>query len=143
MTQNEWEYLLETRPNASSLCGVAQVNGVNGLILLPDSWTCPSGVTFKSGFHGSNGVDYYAAYQTFTADQWSKLEDAGAVFLPAAGSRSGSVVYNVQDRGVYWSATEYDSYKAYYLDFYSYEAYLIYFYRYRDSGLSVRLVKDL
>lgn len=47
LTSNEWGYLLNNRPNASSLKGVAQVNGVNGLILLPDSWTRPSGVTFK------------------------------------------------------------------------------------------------
>ena len=87
LTYDEWEYLLNTRTNANSLKGVAQVNGVNGLIFLPDTWVCPAGVTFKSGFHSSYGVDYYAAYQTFTADQWSKLEAAGAVFLPAAGNR--------------------------------------------------------
>ena len=41
LTKDEWEYLLNTRPNASSLKGVAQVNGVNGLIFLPDNWVCP------------------------------------------------------------------------------------------------------
>ena len=77
LTYNEWYYLLWERPNYSNLCGVAQVNGVNGLVFLPDNWTCPAGVTFKSGFHSNYGVDYYAAYQTFTAEQWSKLEAAG------------------------------------------------------------------
>ena len=67
LTLDEWEYLLNTRPNASSLKGVAQVNGVKGLILLPDNWTCPSGVSFKSGFHSIYGVNYYVAYQTSTA----------------------------------------------------------------------------
>ena len=67
LTEDEWEYLLNTRANASSLKGVAQVNGVNGLILLPDNWVCPAGVTFKSGFYRNSGVDSYAAYQTFTA----------------------------------------------------------------------------
>ena len=32
LTDDEWEYLLNNRNNASSLRGVAQVNGVNGLI---------------------------------------------------------------------------------------------------------------
>lgn len=141
LTSNEWEYLLNNRPNASSLKGVAQVNGVNGLIFLPDNWTCPAGVTFKSGFHSSYGVEYYAAYQTFTADQWSKLESAGAVFLPASGFRYGSIVSYVQYYGYYWSATEYDSYYAYYLYFLSVEAYMYYYDRY--YGRSVRLVKDL
>ena len=141
LTYNEWYYVVFDRPNASSLRGVAQVNGVNGLILLPDNWTCPSGVTFKSGVHSSYGVDYYAAYQTFTADQWSKLESAGAVFLPAAGSRCGSPVYDVQNDGDYWSATEFNSDYAIYLYFFSDEASMSSYDR--SCGLSVRLVKDL
>jgi hypothetical protein len=141
LTYDEWKYLLNTRPNASSLKGVAQVNGVNGLILLPDNWTCPVGITFKSGIHSRYGVDYYAAYQTFTADQWSKLEKSGAVFLPAAGYRYGSDVDFVQEGGSCWSATEYNSNIVGYLNFCSDEADM--FYDDRRSGLSVRLVKDL
>lgn len=143
LTHDEWEYLLITRPNASSLKGVAQVNGVNGLILLPDSWTCPAGVTFKSGLHSRYGVDYYAAYQTFTADQWAKLEAAGAVFLPAAGYRFGSNVDIVQGDGHYWYATEYeyDSDYAYSLSF---DSNVVLWGAWgRNFGLSVRLVKDL
>ena len=137
----EWDYLLNTRANASSLMGVAQVNGVNGLLLLPDNWTCPAGVTFKSGCHSNYGADYYAAYQNFTAEQWSKLEAAGAVFLPAAGYRDGSSVYDVQDNGGYWFATEYSSIDAHYLLLYSDLAYMNN--NNRAPGRSVRLVKDL
>ena len=135
LSRDEWNYLLKNRTNASSLCGVAQVSGVNGLILLPDTWICPEGVTFKSGFHGRYGI------QTFTAEQWSKLEAAGAVFLPAAGYRGGTNVLNVQGYGGYWSATEGNSDVAYCLFFYSDEAGM--FLNDRYSGLSVRLVKDL
>ena len=141
LTYDEWKYLLNTRPKASSLKGVAQVNGVNGLILLPDSWTCPAGVTFKSGFHINCGVDFYAAYQTFTAAEWSKLESAGAVFLPAAGCRFGSGVDDVRHYGCYWSATEFNSYDAYGLYFFSDVADVDDGNRY--YGPSVRLVKDL
>ena len=141
LTYDEWNYLRNGRPNASSLIGVAQVNGVNGLICLPDNWTCPEGITFKSGFHSSYGVDYYAAYQTFTAEQWSKLEAAGAIFLPAAGIRGGEEVYGVQNFGYYWSATEYDSYNAGYLYFSPDGAGMGN--DYRGNGISVRLVKDL
>ena len=141
LSYDEWKYLLETRPNASSLFGVAQVNGVNGLILLPDNWTCPAGVTFKSGFHSSYAVDYYAAYQTFSVEQWSKLEAAGAVFLPAAGYREGTNLYYVQFIGYYWFATEDGSGDAYCIGFSSTEAGMGY--SPRDYGFSVRLVKDL
>ena len=141
LSYDEWNYLLNTRTNASSLKGVAQVNGVNGLIFLPDNWTCPAGVTFKSGFHSESSVEAYGQYQTFSADQWSKLESAGAVFLPAAGSRGGSVVGAVQGNGLYWSATETNSNNAIYLNFGSGGAGMGGDDRY--IGRSVRLVKDL
>ena len=142
LTYDEWYYLRYERPNYDKLIGVAQVNGVNGLILLPDSWTCPAGVTFKSGFHDDYGVEYYAVYQSFTADQWSKLESAGAVFLPAAGRRYGSSVYHVQYYGDCWSATEDYSGSASYLFFSSAEANM-YYDGYCYLGRPVRLVKDL
>ena len=141
LTDDEWHYVVFDRPNASSLKGIAQVNGVNGLILLPDNWTCPSGVTFKSGFHSDWSVEAYGQYQTFSADQWSKLESAGAVFLPAAGYRLGSGLANGQVSGYYWSATEYSSDDAGYLTFSSDRAYV--YYKDRHNGRAVRLVKDL
>ena len=142
LTDDEWNYLLNNRNNASSLRGIAQVNGVHGLILLPDNWTCPAGVTFKSGFHSEYSVEAYGQYQAFTADQWSKLESAGAVFLPAAGRRYGSGVESVQFYGYYWSAAECGSSKAVNLYFYSRQVDAVGS-PYRYDGQSVRLVKDL
>ena len=148
LTNDEWKYLLNTRANASALKGVARINlnadgseYVNGLILLPDNWTAPEGVTFKSGFASEISVQAYADYQTFTLEEWQTLESAGAVFLPVSGERIGSNVYYVQDRGYYWSATYYDRYDAYYLYFNSDDAYTNYDYRY--GGRAVRLVQDL
>ena len=140
LTYDEWEYLLNNRARAHSRKGVAQVNGVNGLILLPDDWKCPEGIIFKSGFSSDYSVEAYGQYQTFTPDQWSKLETAGAVFLPASGSRYSSVVSDVRRTGYYWSATEIDS-----------DPYCLYIYpdevdfadEFRECGLSVRLVKDI
>ena len=140
LTYDEWYYLRYQRPNYDKLIGVAQVNGVNGLILLPDTWQCPSGVTFKSGFHSSYGEEYYATYQSFSASEWSKLEASGAVFLPAAGLRGGSNVYYVQYDGYYWSATVYNSSYAIYLSFNSDGAGVGFIYR--NFGQSVRLVQD-
>ena len=139
LTYDEWFFLIKKRYNAKKLFGVAQVNGVNGLILLPDGWTCPDDVTFKPGFHENEGKEYYAAYQTFSASDWTKLEASGAVFFPAAGYRYGSDIGNVQGYGYYWSATELYG-LADNLYFYSDEADMISGYRYR--GYSVRLVKD-
>ena len=144
LTYDEWNYLLNTRRNASSLKGVAQVDGVNGLIFLPDNWSCPKDVTFKSGFHSENGEMYYSEYQTFTANQWIKLEQSGAVFLPAAGDRKGESMYEflVQYSGDYYSSSIWlgTSYVIH-LIFYSHKAYFSAFER--AYGFSVRLVKDL
>lgn len=140
LTYSEWYYLRWERPNYDKLIGVAQVNGVNGLIILPDDWTCPSGVTFKSGFHNNYGTQYYAKYQTFSASEWSKLEASGAVFFPAAGYRGGSGVAYVQYDGGYWSATEDDNDYAGFLSFYSVTAGVSNYNRY--YGQSVRLVQD-
>ena len=141
LTNDEWNYLINSRPYASTLKGVAQVDGVNGLFLLPDNWECPSDITFKFGFHSDYGKEYFAQHQTFTADEWMLMEAAGAIFLPAAGYRYGTSVNVLQIYGYYWSATEDDSYNAYFFYFQSDEAGISYAGRY--YGLSVRLVKDL
>ena len=147
LTNDEWTYLRSTRANASNLMGVARINldetgttYANGLILLPDTWTCPEGITFKSGFSSTNSEQTYADYQTFTLEQWAKLEAAGAVFLPVSGYRNGSRIYDVQNRGYYWSATPNKSIHASYLFFHSRgtERQV----RNRCFGQAVRLVQD-
>ncbi len=147
LTADEWEYLLDERSDADQLVGVARIQlgekiYANGLVLLPDDWMCPAGVTFKSGFSNTHSVQAYADYQTFTLADWQQLEAAGAVFLPASGFREGSFVGYVQSSGYYWSATPDGSDKAYYMYFIS-DSYFSYNYsRNRNYGLAVRLVKD-
>lgn len=148
LTYEEWNYLLNTRANASSLQGVACINlnadgseYANGLILLPDSWTAPAGVTFKSGFASEWGAQYYADYQILTIDQWSELEKSGAVFLPASDIRGGTDVDNVGSYGYYWSATPVVEYSAWYLYFGSGEADMGG--GRRRYGQAVRLVQDV
>ena len=148
LTKDEWGYLLSGRTNAYNLAGAARINlnadgskYVNGLVLLPDNWTCPAGVTFKSGLAGTYSVQAYADYQTFTFSDWQLLESAGAVFLPASGSRYGASVFSVQYYGFYWSATPAASDEAYYMSFSSYSC----FSKYGKGslyGYAVRLVKN-
>ena len=141
LSSEEWNYLLNSRTNASSLKGIAQVNGVNGLILLPDNWICPASVNFKSGLHSEPSVEAYGQYQTFTAEQWSKLESVGAVFLPAAGLRDGSNVGQVQLIGCYSSTTATYGGRKSCLSILAHEVCTTHNPGY--FGLSVRLVKDL
>jgi len=109
LSKDEWTYLLDTR-SASNVGGTenghyakAKVNDVWGMILFPDTYTHPDGVTAPVGVNkedatGWNGNNYSSA-------DWTKMESAGCVFLPAAGYRDGSSVYNPGTYGDYWSAT--------------------------------------
>ena len=149
LTYDEWYYLRYTRTNADNLVGVARLNlnaggseYVNGLIFLPDTWVCPAGITFKSGFAENYGAEEFANYQTIALSDWQKMEEAGAVFLPCASYRGGSSVGGVGSFGYYWSATPNDSDDAGILYFGSAGASAgLNWYRY--YGRSVRLVQDL
>ena len=71
---------------------------------------------------------------------WQRMEEAGCVFLPAAGGRYGTEVYEVGTDGNYWSSTYYYDLGAYGVGFYDYDLYVDYYGR--VLGLSVRLVRD-
>ena len=66
--------------------------------------------------------------------------NGNSIFLPVAGFRSGTNLFNVGDLGLYWSSSlrEYDSYNARYLDFGSFSVYM--YYHTRGGGLPVRPV---
>ena len=143
LSNSEWIYLFNSRPNARSLYGIAQVAGVNGMIILPDNWSDSISINFKSGLNNNgSGSGYYAVYQSFTAEQWSIMEDAGAVFLPASGFRYGTEIYDFTLFGYYWHKTEYVSESAFYMYFDSgYFGTDLPILRY--YGYSVRLAKDV
>ena len=143
LTKNEWNYLFYTRTNASSKYGAAKVNGVTGIVILPDVWSLPSDCGFTAGMtSASNWYDWslVASTNTYTAAEWTKMESAGAVFLPAAGYRYGTGVSRVGSYGDYWSSTPYGAGNAYYLYFNSLrlspQGRSL-----RDGGRSVRLVR--
>ena len=142
LTHDEWHYLLNTRTNAYKLQNLGSVNGVNGLIILPDDWELPEGVSFTSCEEsGESGNSISYSDNTYTAEQWAVMETAGAVFLPAAGYRVGSDVDDVDEKGYYWSATPATDAAAYNGYFNSY--YLGTSYKAQYCGSSVRLVQDV
>ena len=134
LTKNEWEYLLNKRTDAKKLRGLAQVNGVNGIIFLPDDWVEIPELVFKP-----ITSDY--SQQSFTIQQWLLFEQHGAVFLPAAGRRDGNALLNQNDYGNYWSMIRENDRFADYFAFTSSDMYV-------DArqeihiGRSVRLVYD-
>ena len=134
LTRSEWDYVISHRPNARYLRGTATVNGVNGLILLPDNRISQIGVVFT---YGEN--DW--SQNTYSASDWSKMEANGAVFLPATGGRNGTNVIFWGVYGFYWSISESGSHCASTLSFGSNHVTTCNIGRY--DGHSVRLVQDV
>lgn len=137
LTQSEWYYLLNNRTNASSKQGTGNINGVAGLIILPDSWTLPSGCPQFNPGYASSSRDW--THNSYTLAQWAQMESAGAVFLPAAGHRYGARVLGAGNDGYYWSSSPYNEYLAYYMYFYSSDLNATSHLRY--DGCSVRPVR--
>lgn len=150
LTNDEWMYIFNERPNAQSLFAFGSVNGVNGIILLPDNWTTPLGVDFLAstsqglywdGVLYRNDNDNNFSHNTYTSEQWSEMEQSGAVFLPASGNRYGASAGGFGYHGNYWSSTgEYgSSAHCMYLSTFIFEPMSS---DIRDLGQSVRLVKE-
>ena len=109
LTSDEWAYLLKTR-SASTVNGTengryakAKVNNVPGIILFPDTYTHPAGVEAPTGVNATD--EYGWEGNSYTTADWTKMESAGCVFLPAAGCRYGSEMIGLGSDGYYGSAT--------------------------------------
>ncbi len=135
LSRAEFYYIVYSRTDAYKKRGQATVNGVPGYVLLPDAWTLPSGLSF------TNSVENFTTNQYDGAD-WTAMESAGAVFLPAAGVREGSDIYQVNIYGWYWASTpnEEDGGKAYYLYFDKSSQGVTEYHRWKSK--SVRLVTE-
>ena len=113
LTGDEWQYVIFDRITPSGIrFAPANVNGVNGLILLPDNWNDSIyALNNTNVFSGSSAV---FSSNTISAYDWvNSLETNGAVFLPAAGRLETE--YNNDDnfRIYYWSSSSYSERSAY------------------------------
>ena len=133
LTRPEWDYVFNTRTTSSGIrYAKAEVNNVNGVILLPDDWDSDT-----YSLSNTNTYDASFSSNTITASQWNTLEQHGAVFLPAARFRS---VNGVGSSGCYWSASYSNSYLACRVLFDDSNLRTDYDY-YRADRFSVRLVR--
>jgi hypothetical protein len=119
LSYDEWAYLIgpenmsastNCRPNAQTLRARAKITGISGhpsgssateiygFLLFPDNWSAPADVNLTYGCsNGTNVIDL---------NTWSRLEAAGAMFLPAAGyTDTYFQVQNTYETGYYWSCS--------------------------------------
>ena len=113
LSNDEWAYVFNTRSGstigttANARFAKAVVCDVKGLIIFPDNYAHPNGVTAPTGINetGATGMDG----NSYDATAWALMESAGCVFLPAAGGRyhnsNPTLVINAGTEGCYWSST--------------------------------------
>ena len=141
LTQPEWDYVFNTRSTTSGIrYAKAIVNGVNGIVLLPDNWAATI-----YALNNTNGGNYSS--NTITAEDWiNVLETNGAVFLSSSGDRYGASLLNtVGSEGDYWSSScdGRANYSAHWVMITNGDLTTAITDRYPGHGFSVRLVRSV
>ena len=149
-------YLLFVRDDSANpqKSAYAIVNGNKGVILLPDVFIDPR--TNAHVNYGPNFIPIYSSLRnSYSGDGWKAMEEAGAVFFPMAGYRSGTTISSVESYGYYWTATagvkkaakdekpEVPAESNASRILIRSDKYIFSSTQLRSSGLSVRLVRDL
>ena len=133
LTKDEWDYILNIRYVDSGIrFAKAKVNEVNGLILLPDSWSA-------SIYELQNTNNTDASYDSNTIDltSWNyTFENNGAVFLPLSGYRNNGSTYSIGN-SYYWTTSPKSS------SAYSVSTKGVLIGVYRNDGCSVRLARNV
>lgn len=96
LTRDEWSYLI-SRTGRHFL---AKVNSERGLVLLPDTWVKPSGITITQQ---TSAQELPCSSNVFSLSQWKTLEEAGAVFIPITSLPYSTSSYPYSGR--YWSGS--------------------------------------
>ena len=82
LTKDEWNYLIENNTK-----GRATVNDKNGYIFLPNDWSGPAFTPDPDNF----------TTNVYSGDDWTAMENAGAVFLPSGPARNGTYALIAND----------------------------------------------
>lgn len=140
-----YDYVINTRTTTNTLSPgarytLATIDGIRGIILFPDNYSHPLDVTIGGAPVYNENSDCTATISS-TSD-WNKMEAAGAVFLPAAGIRRGTEIFNTL-YGNYW-LRESDKDNDYYAFYFGFGGSGIGTWGItRRLGRSVRLVREL
>ena len=138
LTYQEWNYVFGNRNTVSGiLFAKACLNGINGVVLLPDNWN--ENIYSFNNVNQSTGNSYDS--NILNISQWALLQNEGVVFLPAAGSRIGTMVHDVDTNGRYWSSSCHPGYGVHSAIFNSANLNPSNT-NYPCSGFSIRLIRD-
>ena len=139
LTSNESLYLFRGRTDADKKYGLVTIEGYcRGMIILPDDWNLPIGCTFVPGMPNGFSTNVYSFVE------WKRMENAGAVLLPAAGYRGSTGLVALKSRGRYWLSTHYGSNSVYsaMISYHDEDGIKPVNGLIRAGGISVRLIQD-
>ena len=146
LTREEWDFVINNRSTisgrryAKAQITILSYGIINGVILFPDNWNTS---TYNPNSPNQSGASYES--NVISSEQWNTLENAGAVFLPAAHGRRGTWVVDWNTFGGYWSSSYFSAFFSYSVKFsedtleYTLDSVA---YSDRCYGHSVRLVQD-
>ena len=107
LSSGEWKYVTELRKSASvmpqaRIYDPASGTSYYGFLFLPEHWETPSGCSVSS-----SGVNRYSVSNDASSYDgwWIAMEEAGAVFLPAAGRAGDTGFFSTGTRGNYWTSS--------------------------------------
>ena len=152
LTSSEWLYLFGMTANNTDngtitsrylKYGRATVAGVEGIVIVPDDFIDPRTNGGSGSFTGGTGSAFTSNIYTSGTD-WNAMAAAGAVFLPIANVRNGTIL-EIIPAGLYWSSTAMMGNNANHLVFSSSGIFpnMTTNRNKRYYGKSVRLVRDL
>ncbi len=130
LTSDEWGYLLNGRKNAEFLRAIGTVNGIHGLIILPDDYSKLTSISWTPTIY-----NWYT--NTYNVEQWAILQSVGAIFLPNMQYWSSSSATHLQEGGNTIQSMGYTKYLRISQGSVEINKTL------RYNGLYVRLVQDL
>ena len=99
LTNEEWNYLLRTRSDNSFGFAFAIVASVPGLLLFPDNYSTPDGLSIT--ITNPNNVLAPFTSNIISIPDFYKLENAGCAFLPCVYYTSSQAT-SITDVGEYW-----------------------------------------
>lgn len=88
------------RSDANKKMTMATIEGVRGVVLLPDLFNKPPDVGFVSDNIDTN-------VNVYTKSDWNKMENAGALFIPACGVLNNGLFYRKNVSCYTYSSTGY------------------------------------
>ena len=111
LSMTEWYYLFQRRPDAAKKYGTAQISGASskGIVILPDEFTLPDGLDFLP-MDMFDFDDPRETMNAYTTEDWKRMENAGAVFLPIVAYRYLELVDNSYQAGWYWTRSTIGNY---------------------------------